>query len=121
MLRQLKLYLVYSLESNFEDFSKIYYRLSQKKDPTFETFFHQEHLTNLNDSHLNEKPKDRSIFLIFLTVLSALESLVNLTLLKFDGCRTTEKEPKTLIKSLTLSSHRAIRNGRFVALKNHQT
>ena len=46
----------------------------QEKGPTFENLFHQEYFKDLTDSNPNQKPKDRSIFVIFLAVLPALEA-----------------------------------------------
>ena len=64
----------------------------------FKNSKHQEFFTNFIDSNFSKKAKDRSIFFIFLAVLSALEVSVNLTSLKFHGCKMIGKMPKTLIK-----------------------
>ena len=47
-----------------------------EKVPTFKNSWHQEYFTDLNDSNFSQKPKDRSISVIFLTVLTTLEASV---------------------------------------------
>ena len=59
--------------------------------------------------------------MIFLTVLPALEVLVDLTLQRFHGCKMTKKGPKTLIKSKGFYSNRTIGHGRFTSLKSYKT
>ena len=54
--------------------------VSQKKGskaPTFENSLHQEYLKDLNVSNSSEKPKDQSMFVIFLATLPALEAVAN--------------------------------------------
>ena len=64
----------------------------------FKNSKHQGFFTYLIDSKFSKKAKDRSIFLIFLAVIPALEVSVNSTSLKFHGCKMIGKMPKTLIK-----------------------
>ena len=40
-------------------------RVSEKKVPTFENSLHQDYFTDLNDLNSSYKPKDRSMFVIF--------------------------------------------------------
>ena len=73
--------------------------MSQKKVPTFENSELQDYSTDLNHSNSSEKPKDQSIFVIFLAVLPALEVRTSSTLYEFHRCKMIEKGPKTSNKS----------------------
>ena len=70
------------------------YRMSQKKFPPFENSWHHEYFTDLIASNSSWKPKDRSIFVIFLAVLPALEVSVNVTISNFMVAKWLKKGQK---------------------------
>ena len=67
-------------------------------------------------SNSGQKPKDRSIYVIFLAYLQALEIQIYSTLQAFYGCNMPENGPKTLDQIARALFTQNNRHGRLLSL-----